>query len=74
MMLGIVTVCVNGALPSLQVSRKSGGTQPTGAYSSRLDGLRELVPCRFFSHPVDDWRVLITQRSEVQILPPQPIR
>ena len=35
-------------LSSFQVERKSGGTQPTQAYSSRLDGLRESLPVGSF--------------------------
>jgi hypothetical protein len=53
--------------------RAKVGRKP--AYRGRLQPTRRaprVVPCRFPSLPVDDWRGLITQRSRVQIPPPQP--
>ena len=57
---------------------------PVGAKVERSSGYRKrklttrtpdrVASCRFFSTRGDSWGVLITQRSEVQILPPQPIR
>ena len=60
------------------VPREAEGRAKVGRFpadSGRLQPTRrasEVASFRFFSLPVDDWLALITQRSEVQILPPQP--
>ena len=63
-----------GQAPSLHLSvgRKSGDLTATESENRRLERRIESRFVAFFSTLGDFWGVLITQRSKVQILPPQP--